>query len=86
MDVFCAALSFPAQIAFIQDVGQMSLTRFPCRYRFYLPVMQLDSSVSESQCPLMTPESTIKRSNQPLQQLVLLTEEHGGKSEEGEMR
>lgn len=48
MQVFCAALSFPAQIAFIQDVGHMSLRRFPCRYRFYLPIMQLDSSASIS--------------------------------------
>lgn len=59
MEVFCAALSFPAQIAFIQDVSQMSLRRFPCRYRFYPPIMLLDS-VYESQCPLMTPESAIQ--------------------------
>lgn len=48
MQVFCAALSFPAQIAFIQDVGQMSLRRFPCRYRFYRPIMQLDWSACMS--------------------------------------
>lgn len=60
IQVFHAALCLPAQIAFIQDVGQMSLRRFPGRYTSHVLLNSSD-------------ESAIQRSNQPLQKCSILS-------------